>query len=727
VYRSGSKCSVCHPSCLTCDSSDPDRCLSCPPFIALASGVCDQYPIQLVFAAVVRADPLESPDFDLLLQLTLMPDSLDIQALDSPLFWRNVSEAVQADVWVLKDLNKSTPKPQLAAVLKTPGALNISIGVKLSQKIQRSVFFVVALNSSGFFELDGVRYRVRPKTLQREYTKREDVMLQKLEDKSPNPLHSFNELITMTSSVLAVAAAVDPTGLSVQTIQTVKLASKLLFFMAPYGDDLKSFLERSDQKAGTYRSRYSSSVGGLFPLNTRGQLSRYKVLSETSSKFLWKMIVYVACHLLRVAWTFISHNKMKVNGSLLLLMHHWPSIHLIVFNTFSLEFLFYFTHTILHSSFFGERIASAFVLTLVILDLLDLTQTLPEPAKKSAPLDLKRSKASEPGLDASIQAGVTDQDASSQAIKTDSLQVLPHIPLSQALRRKKKILARGEPLPNTSTDFTTQRSSPAHRTGLDDSREAARMAATRAIDYEATYAKMRRLAYVRRQQIVYKQYVVNYLRVAVYFTAMISMQYAHAAMVVVVIFELAKMSVCTALLVKKKYYRHWLMFVYDNQQSLLMTMYFLIQLVKPNDSLSIQLVTVGCLMEYVGLLICVGYFLKTSYAANKKTAAAEKNKIHYRENYEFIAISAHPTQNSLLLDADSSLNASAMPGAENNNHVFKNRRTIVPGIDSRIKSGVGLQTRDALMVGKVQSRHLGTSGLLSTANHRSLDRLDERL
>jgi hypothetical protein len=251
----------------------------------------------------------------------------------------------------------------------------------------------------------------------------------------------------------------------------------------------------------------------------------------------------------------------------------------------------------------------------------------------------------------------------------------------------------------------------------------------RSIDYEATYAKMRQRS-TARQQVAYKQYVINYLRVAVYYIAMISLQYAHAGMVLVAVFELAKMSVCTVLLVRKKYYRHWLMFVYDNQNSALMAVYFAIQLVKPNDEASIRLLTVACLLEYVGLLVCIGYFLKASRAAKKAALPQSKPRIDYRENYDFIAMSRQPSQGSLLHDLDSSaadsFNASVVPEADIARSVFKNRLIIVPGIDSRVNRGFGKHARIGSTGVSSQQRNMVVSGSSSTFNQRSLDNLDER-
>ena len=159
-------------------------------------------------------------------------------------------------------------------------------------------------------------------------------------------LSTFSDIQTnsaATSSVVLLLASLDPSGLLIRLIQSMKMQSRLWYINISYGERLHSFLfnlEKSSKSDAKSRAEYQAKMSSY-----RGKLSRRTInLSLYGLQFYQYLVGWVGLGAIFVATRF---RKLPKWG--LIAVYYFMKFRLIVFNSILIDFVWTIGHLLLHA------------------------------------------------------------------------------------------------------------------------------------------------------------------------------------------------------------------------------------------------------------------------------------------------------------------------------------------------------------------------------------------
>ncbi len=170
-------------------------------------------------------------------------------------------------------------------------------------------------------------------------------------------------------------ANMEPTGILIRLSQTIKVISKMLYVNVQYLPVLRRFLESADIAAGTLKEP-SFKIVSVKSNRFRGKLFSYRLLVSAEKKFLPKIIIYFISWILRVALSMLTLRRIKFGKPVMLVLYLAPKLHLIIFNAFFVEFIFYMPRTLLHSSSQQAQSITLFALLMVYVDIVTIVHSV---------------------------------------------------------------------------------------------------------------------------------------------------------------------------------------------------------------------------------------------------------------------------------------------------------------------------------------------------------------
>ena len=179
---------------------------------------------------------------------------------------------------------------------------------------------------------------------------------------SGNPLSS-NPAV---GESLTIAATFDPTGTLTRFSQIIKITNRVYYININYGSKLNSFLDGIDKVSGI-KKKYPNLSYLKKTKSFRGRLTEKKISGDFYADFDWRIIVYFISWTVRTLFWLIAGRRVPV--WLLFSAYFVPRIHLMIFNAFFLDFLFYSTISAMHYRLIPSSVLSYICLFMIHCDL----------------------------------------------------------------------------------------------------------------------------------------------------------------------------------------------------------------------------------------------------------------------------------------------------------------------------------------------------------------------
>jgi len=424
-------------------------------------------------------------------------------------------------------------------------------------------------------------------------------------------MSSMNPTSTpVVSDVIGAASSIDPSGTMLRFFQTMKIMNRLIYFNINYGPRLYYFLATAEPLSGIPKENNDDLVYKSDSKN--GRLGIFKISLDFKQCFFnWKITAYIISCGITYIIAYIKISRMEVGKLCLYIVYYWPKLHSALLAIVFVDYSFICPRFILHSIFLRDRVLALFFFTFILVDQLTLFDLLLNTNlwKKAVNRVVKKSTTKEYSFKNQI----------SPELKTP----------------EQKIKNRASPRPLPSGIYPRIESSThIQKVSLVNSRFAkagsqAKIPAfvakrTVVIDYERTYLQidisspifdttcnsLSLTSDISNLILCRLSFILQNTRLSVLHCLLILGQKLPVFFVIIAtVMELGRVIVLTALYLKYKHFKSFLIYLLEINQSMFMGIFFCICLwgqPMPSDfaqTVGIYLVLGFCVIEYVLIML----------------------------------------------------------------------------------------------------------------------------
>ena len=591
-FIDGSLCKECHKTCLRCTINGYDKCDSCLPGWTFKNGECHDVEGNPVYLNMTNST---SPPmtYDMVYDLAIEPGGLGRQEEKDPQFWNKIYEVVKVEMEAVPLTDESNEKIQLRFDFYVNRRIPIiTLYFSFGESPVASLYLITvkSWSTASFLHFENSKYRVGLRESNTTWRNTLSASAMKSAGQQGELVGTLigggdNPTVATSLVIMMTIMSADPTGVTSKFSQVIKINSKLLYLNTNYGPKLRRFLETADKAAGAMKED-SYRITQVKSNAYRGRLSQYKLLVEAQDKLMWKVVLYMASWALRILGIYLVWKQPEVGKGLLILMYMIPKIHLIVFNMVIADFFLYFTRTSIHSKDLKNRVVAQVVLLLLSADLcviFDLVwrdepwravfnkmardkrecDFLENLAKKIDNLENGIEKPSEAGVDVTVEE--TDKIARIEKEMREE-------------REKKKSLKVEEQEDQDEKD----------KQEIKKMKEEIEKESQMVIDYLRTYKEIDynmhlmvvMANHLKLSRIVFlslgcrANFLMHTLRLCIYQMLVIVNQYfVRPCVGILIVMELSRVIVTSALYAKKKHYKQVLLFLLDVSQSVFLCVF----------------------------------------------------------------------------------------------------------------------------------------------------------